>query len=110
MRGIECICVDDKGKPLEIPQEKWVKEGEKYHITHIFVMIQQGKIKGCELAEFDISDCLPYNCYRLSRFAIKAEDLQKLMQLISDCDELNQLSTEDLNKIVREVPLKTELV
>jgi len=107
--SVKCICVDDKKKPVEIPQSKWVEEGEEYHITHVFVMKHQKNIKGCEIAEYDISMHTPYNCYRLSRFAFAVEDLQKLFDLISRCDELNLLDHIDIQKLVDDVPVR-ELV
>lgn len=106
--GIECICIDDKGKPLEIPSEKWVKKGNKYHVTHIFVMLQQGKIKGCELAEFDISNCIPYNCYRLSRFIFKLDDLKKIVEMIKHCDQLKSLSDLDIQSYVNNLEISQE--
>ncbi|MFK5981433.1 MAG: hypothetical protein QM499_00850 [Flavobacteriaceae bacterium] len=108
--SVKCICVDDKNKPVEIPDSKWVKSGEQYHITHVFVMKNQKNIKGCEIAEFDISMHDPYNCYRLSRFAFSVEDLRKLFELISRCDELNQLSDLDIQKLVDDVPVKRLII
>ena len=67
---VKCICIDDKKKPSIIPDSKWIKEGEVYHITHIFIQKLQGDIQGCEIAETDISQYKPYNCFRLDRFAI----------------------------------------
>mgnify|MGYP003636088786 FL=1 len=90
-RSIECICINDANRPSEIPQDRWVKVSEKYHVTHIFLMMQQNKIQGCELAEFDISDCVPYNCYRLDRFAFTEENFKKLMEMVKDCDHLKML-------------------
>ena len=105
-RSVRCVCIDDKNKPSQIPADKWVKEGEWYNITHIFIMVNQGRIHGCELAEFDISMHKPYNCYRLSRFAIHQDDLKKLIQMIKDCDDLNQLSDVDINKLVEQLDLQ----
>jgi len=103
-RSIECLCVDDKGKPSEIPAEKWVKEGQPYNITHVFVMMQQNKIQGCELAEYDISDCIPYNCYRLTRFAFTKEALSKLFEMIKDCSGINNLEDVDILKLIGDTP------
>ena len=105
-RSVRCLCIDDSNKPVQIPSEKWVKKGEWYNITHIFIMVNQGMIQGCELAEFDISMHKPYNCYRLTRFAILEDDLEKLKQMIKDCDELNKLSDIDVNKLVEQLELQ----
>ena len=103
MAKIRCICIDDQNKPSQIPQSKWVKKGEQYNITYVFIMVNQNRIQGCEIAEYDISMYKPYNCYRLSRFAILAEDLDKLMKLIKDCDDMRQLEDLDIDKLVEEI-------
>jgi len=106
-RAIKCICIDDTKRPVEIPVTSWPKKGNEYHITHIFLMMQQGKIKGCELAEFDISECVPFNCYRLDRFAISKDDIGKLMQMIKECDELNRVDEAQIKELVEGMPTIT---
>lgn len=96
MKGVRCVCIDDKNKPKEIPSSKWVKEGNIYHISHIFIMKNQDGIQGVELAEFDISMHEPYNCYRLTRFGIDVEDLRNLAEMLKHCDDLNQFSDLDI--------------
>lgn len=103
---IPCFCIDDKNRPLEIPISKWVKEGEKYHITHVYHQHQQKGIKGVELSEFDISDCVPYNCYRLDRFAFTEENLDKLIKLMQECTELDSI---DISSIVDKLTLVEQL-
>lgn len=105
-RSIECVCIDDKNKPKEIPGNKWVKKDDTYHVTHVFIMRNQNNIQGCELAEFDISMHEPYNCYRLSRFAFTTENLLKLIEMIKDCDELNSLEDVDIQKMVEDIKIK----
>ena len=97
---IYCICIDDKHKPLEIPSSRWVKEGDEYHIVHVYNQQQQKGIKGVELSEFDISDCVPYNCYRLDRFAFTKENIHKLIQMMQDCTELDNI---DISSIVEKL-------
>lgn len=103
---IPCICVDDKYKPLEIPFCKWVVKGFEYHVTHVYNNIQQNGIKGVELFEHDISECLLYNCYRLDRFAFTEENLKKLIEMMKDCTELNNV---DISSIVEKLTLVEEL-
>lgn len=70
MTNIEVICINDSHRPEEIPAERWVKEGETYHIVEITKMqLHDGK-HGCKLAEINIDDLAPHNYFRLSRFAI----------------------------------------
>lgn len=97
---IPCTCIDSKNRPNEIPLSKWVVEGNEYHIIHVYHQYQQNGIKGVELAEFDISDCVPYNCYRLDRFAFTQENLLKLFELMQQCTELDNI---DIQKIVEKL-------
>lgn len=96
MSGIRCFCIDDTNRPKEIPASKWVEKDKQYHITHVFKHLSQKGIQGVELAEVDISDCEPYNCFRLTRFAILLEDLEKLIQLMKDCTELSDIDISAL--------------
>lgn len=97
-QSVKCICIDDTKKPNEIPANKWVKNGDIYHITHIYKQLNQPGIQGVELAEFDISMCKPYNSYRMSRFAIDINDLEKLKSLMEKCTELDKISIDDFVK------------
>jgi len=97
---IPCICIDSKNRPVEIPISKWVIENNEYHITHVFHQYQQNRIKGVELAEHDISECVPFNCYRLDRFAFTQENLLKLIELMNQCTELDNI---DISKIVEKL-------
>lgn len=100
---IRALCIDEEDKPQQIPQEKWVIENEVYQITYIFIMANQGFIRGCEIAEHDISNHAPYNCYRLSRFAIFEEDMHLFKELVKQCDLMNQISTEQLNDFIKNI-------
>ena len=106
-RGIECICIDDTNKPKEIPQNKWVVKDSKYTITHIFKHPNQNNIQGVELAEVDISKCKPYETFRLSRFAISIDDMEKFMQLMKDCTDLNDI---EIDSFVKELIEKEYLI
>jgi hypothetical protein len=104
---IKAICIDDANRPPEIPSSKWVKKGAYYHICHIYVMQMQGQIKGCDLSEIDISGFAPYNCFRISRFAFRAEDLKDLAALIKACDDQNYLDESAIEEYVNDLE-KTE--
>lgn len=79
---------------------KWLVKGQEYHITHVYNNIQQNGIKGVELFEHDISECVPYNCYRLGRFAFTEDNLNKLIEMMQDCTELNNV---DISSIVEKL-------
>jgi len=95
---IECVCINDKDKPKEIPLNDWIVLDEKYHITHIFYHPNQG-IQGCSLYEKPLGEhCSPYESFKLSRFAIDIKDLESLIELIKNCTELNDLDIKELLK------------
>ena len=96
---IECICIDDKAKPRIIPSEKWVVKLNKYHITHVGTTIG-GKILTVTLSEINLGkEFYPYEGFRMSRFAFKEEDLQKLFELMQSCSELSDV---DLNELINQ--------
>lgn len=97
---IKALCVDAANKPSIIPSSKWVKEGDYYHICHVYVMQRQGGIGGCDISEIDLTGLEPYNCFRLSRFAFRKEDLADLIDLIKACDEQNYLDQNQIEKYV----------
>ncbi len=83
---IECICVDDTNKPKEIPQEKWIKVGQKYHIIYTVVVLPQREL-AVLLHEIQLTDAeLPYEYFLAKRFAITKDNIEKLIQLIKDCN------------------------
>ena len=106
MSSINCICVDDANRPKEIPADKWVKKGDKYHIIYIFRQINQEGVQGVVLQELDVQNYKPYNCFRLSRFAFNPDDLVSLIELMKECGEFNDLSDLDIQKMVDDVPIK----
>ena len=88
---VRAICLNDSKRPKVIPLNKWVVKDKEYHITHIFYHYEQG-IQGCELAEIQLDEsCTPYESFALSRFGIYKEDLEKFMQMLRDCTELNDV-------------------
>jgi hypothetical protein len=68
------------------------KEGEEYHVVHVLYLISTNKKgKGVELSEFDISDCVPYDRYRLDRFASLRKTYQKNDRITEHCTELDNI-------------------
>ena len=74
------ICINDKFKPNEIPLSRWVKEGKEYTIVKVMKMTQQGKRDGVKLAEINNDDLFPYQYFRLDRFAITEDEINKLIE------------------------------
>lgn len=102
---IPCICIDDKHRPEVIPTSKWVKEGDEYHITHVYLhKFQDGGIQGVSLYEKPLDkSCAPYETFRLTRFAFSEEGISKLIELIKLCSELNDF---DIKKLIEESQLE----
>jgi len=100
---IKCKCINDSNRPEDFPANKWVKKDNEYHITHVYYHVEQG-ISGVELAEVDLKDCKPYISFRMDRFAIAMEDLEKLLELIKDCNNLSDIDI-DVNKLIEELEL-----
>lgn len=87
--SVECICINDSNRPKEIPQSKWVKEGEKYTVIYTVTVLPQKQL-GFHLAEIELTDNeLPYEYFLASRFGFTQENLQKLMELIKDCSDID---------------------
>jgi len=80
-----CICINDKNYPNEIPVYKRPKLNEPYTIIKIDKLLMHGGIMGVQLAEIDLSDCEPFSYFAASRFAplapkeeIKEEELEEI--------------------------------
>lgn len=87
--SVECICINDSNRPKEIPAGKWVKEGEKYTVIYTVTVLPQKQL-GFHLAEIELTDNeLPYEYFLASRFGFTQENLQKLMELIKDCSDID---------------------
>ncbi len=94
---IECICIDDSNRPSEIPIEKWCKKDVVYRITHVYKMALQGNILGCSVYELPLDEsCLPYEMFRMSRFAISIDDIEKFKELAKLCSDLDGLDIDEL--------------
>lgn len=87
--SVECICINDSNRPKEIPQSKWIKEGEKYTVIYTVTVLPQKQL-GFHLAEIELTDNeLPYEYFLASRFGFTQDNLQKLIELIKDCSEID---------------------
>jgi hypothetical protein len=94
---IPCICIDDTHKPNEIPNSKWVKKGEKYHVIYTITVLPQ-RILAFHLSEIELTDNeYPYEYFAASRFAFTKDNLDLLNQMIKDCSE-SEASTIELIK------------
>lgn len=68
-----CICINDKDFPSEIPTSKRPVKGKEYTIVKMDKLLGHGGIMGVKLEEIDLSDCAPFLYFAASRFAPKID-------------------------------------
>lgn len=90
--NLKVICIDDSNRPNEIPTSRWVKKGNIYHIFQIDKLNAQGGVYGCKLEEINNDDLVPYQYFRLERFAVP-EDSKLEEELLEEIDisELDEI-------------------
>lgn len=94
---VKCICINDKNRPTKVPPNKWVKEGNEYTIIFTIVVLPQ-KTLAVQLEEVDLDEsCAPYEFFLANRFAFTEEELEKLIEFIRECSEIN-FSIKELMK------------
>jgi hypothetical protein len=97
---IKAVCINDKHKPIEIPIDYWIKQGEPYHIIAIYKMVQPGAVMGVLLKEINLDEnCTPFECFRIGRFGFTKEDLPTLIAMIEACEGLQDF---DPMKLIEE--------
>ena len=102
---VECICINDKGKPTIIPPSKWVIKNEVYHITHIGTTLGSS-VMCVTVKEITLgAEFYPYEGFRLDRFAFKEKDIPSLIELMKQCAELNNI---DITELTNQPIIKTE--
>ena len=93
------FCIDSANRPKEIPKNKWITKDMEYTAIWITIHPEQNNIQGVQLAEISLDEtCFPYETFKLSRFAINAEDFEEFLQLAKDCSEVNIENLEELLK------------
>ena len=98
---VECVCINDRERPAQIPEQDWIKEKEKYHITHVYIMKNQKGIQGVDIWEKPLSETnAPYLHFRANRFGVHEKDLQALMELIKNCNDLNDLDLTEIKELL----------
>lgn len=100
---IKTKCINNSNRPNDFPISKWLKKDKEYHITHVYYHPEQ-QIQGVEISEINMKDCYPYVSFKINRFAIAIEDLEKLLELIKDCNNLSDIDI-DINKLTEELCL-----
>lgn len=92
---IKCVCINDKNRPSRVPENKWVKEGQEYTVIFTLVVLPQ-KTLAVQIDEVDLDEsCRPYSFFLANRFAFRTEDLERLIEFIKECTQVN-MSIKDL--------------
>ena len=91
--NIEVICINDLHRPNEVPTKRWIKKGQTYHIIEFAKLNAQGGLYGCKLAEINNDDLVPYQFFRLDRFAMPiTKELEDAI--------LEQIDISDLKEVL----------
>lgn len=76
--------IDAKNRPNDIPLSRWIEYDEIYHVNYIVHCLPQN-VLGFGLYEKPLGeDCHPYKYFISTRFAIRPEDVQELMDMFQD--------------------------
>ena len=73
------LCINDQGRPNEIPVNKWIKKDVEYTVTRAVKIKMMGGVLVFELEEIDLRSCEPYRFFLATRFAAIL-DLDKLIE------------------------------
>ena len=87
---VRVICINDTGRPNEIPLSKWPVKGKAYTITGFTVMVNNGRCLGVTLAEISLDGCYPYKFYLASRFGVPVGDsslVERANELLKEAQE-----------------------
>ncbi len=83
---LKLICINDRNKPTEIPDDKWIKYGETYTLINVQFLDVKNQM-GFEIDEITLDkSCFPYHYFTTERFIPK--DDEELKQLDKSFEEL----------------------
>lgn len=84
---IEARVINAKDRPNEIPLKRWLEYDEVVHITYVVRCLPQN-VLGFSIYEKPLGeDCYPYQYFTSTRFSIKPEDIQKVIDLYNEIGE-----------------------
>ena len=94
---IKCICINDSNRPTTIPENKWIKKGQEYHIIFAHFLLPQNKL-GVQLEEITLDEsCAPFEYFLANRFIVNLSDIQRLIELVYETTKV-KTSIEELMK------------
>lgn len=83
---MKIMCINDKDKPQEIPQDKWVVNGEIYTLIDAQPLLSSNSL-GFVLDEIQLDEtCFPYHYFNPNRFI--PIDEKELDELDAELDEI----------------------
>ena len=89
---MKILCIDAENKPEVIPDNEWIEKGKEYTPISFMLLTRQG-IGGFQLLEVELSIAShPYEFYKATRFAIRKDDLEEFLALVSVSREIADLS------------------
>ena len=87
---MKMVCIDSSNKPVKVPVEQWIKEGEVYTVIKVVRMGLQDNKYGVLLKEVQMStDCFPYEYYDADRFIpldIRVYEVQEKEKEVLEAD------------------------
>jgi hypothetical protein len=97
MMPFKVICIDDKHKPNEVPDEAWIMYGERYTVVAVDLLSSHNKI-GFKLQEIILPEkAFPYEYFDSQRFILSNEDEELLIEA-----EFEKLLHETGNKVQKD--------
>ena len=93
------LCIDDTGKPKNIPKDRWLRKGSLYTIIYATLVMPQDRI-AFYVAEIDLTeDHHPYQYFLSDRFAFSEQGLIDVGELIDFCLQTNPIIESFLAEI-----------
>lgn len=93
---IKCVCINDKDKPKQIPQHKWVVKDKEYTVIFVLHVLPQNTL-AFQLAEINLDkSCAPFEYFCSSRFGFTYDELSKLYDFEKECSEISKSIKEVL--------------
>jgi hypothetical protein len=101
---MKVVCIDDTHKPEEVRSTNWIKKGVEYTVAKLM----KNKLTGVQYYQLEeVKPDAPYGGYRVNRFAIPVEEIEKFFEMF----EVGEKSQEELLELLKEKGiLEEELV
>ena len=79
---MKVVCINDLGRPAEIPVSKWLTKGLEYTVTKKTICRSQNNAICFTLAEIDLTGCQPYWGFNANRFGllVSQEEFDKMVE------------------------------